>query len=83
VQAVGQLAEEPPHTYGAHEGEPVLPDATGAQVPALPCRLHASQAPVHAVLQHTPSTHWPLPHWLFAVQAALLVCFGTHAPALQ
>jgi hypothetical protein len=83
VQAVGQLADEPPHTYGAHEGEPVLPEATGPHVPTLPGRLQASQAPPQAVLQHTPSTHWPLPHWLFAVQAVLVVCFGTHAPPLQ
>jgi hypothetical protein len=61
----------------------VLPAATGPHVPTLPATLQASQAPVHAELQHTPSTHWPLPHWLFAVQVVLVVCFGTHAPALQ
>jgi hypothetical protein len=60
-----------------------VPAATGPQVPALPGTLHASHAPVHAELQHTPSTQLPLPHWLLAEQAVLLVCFGTHAPALQ
>jgi hypothetical protein len=66
-----------------HEGEPVLPDATGLQVPTLPATLQASQEPPHAVLQHTPSTQLPLPHWLEAEHVAPLVCFGTHAPALQ
>lgn len=27
------------------------------QVPSEPDRLHAEHAPVHALLQHTPSTH--------------------------
>jgi len=83
VHAVGQLAEEPPHTYGAHAGLPALPTADGAQVPTLPAMLHASQAPPQAVLQHTPSTHWPLPHWLFAEQVMPFCCLGTQAPALQ
>jgi hypothetical protein len=52
-------------------------------VPTLPGKLQESQAPPQAVLQHTPSTQLPLPHWLLAEQALLLVCFGTHAPALQ
>jgi hypothetical protein len=38
---------------------------------------------VQAVSQQTPSTHWPLPHWLDAVQVVLVVCFGTQAPSLQ
>jgi hypothetical protein len=62
---------------------PVPPEATGLHVPTLPGRLQESQAPPQAVLQHTPSTQLPLPHWLLAEQALLLVCFGTHAPALQ
>ena len=45
---------------------------------------HASQGPaLQAVLQHTPSTHWPLPHWLLVEHATPLVCLGTHAPPLQ
>jgi hypothetical protein len=60
-----------------------VPAATGPQVPTLPAMLQASQAPSQAVLQHTPSTHWPLPHWLLAVQVTPGVCFGTHAPSLQ
>ena len=61
VHEVGQEAE-PPHTYGAHEGLPALPVADGAHVPTLPEMLQTSQAPTHAVSQHTPSTHSPLPH---------------------
>ena len=56
------------------------PEATGLHVPTLPSRLQASQAPPHAVLQHTPSTQLPLPHWLAALHTAPLFSFGTHAP---
>jgi hypothetical protein len=70
-------------TYGAHEGLPGLPETTGLHVPTLPATLHASHAPPHAVLQHTPSTQLPLPHWLAEVQVTPLACLGTHAPALQ
>ncbi len=83
VQAVGQLADEPLHRNGAQVGLPVLPEATGLQVPTLPATLQESQEPPQAVLQHTPSTQLPLPHWLLAVQVVLLVFFATHAPALQ
>jgi hypothetical protein len=30
---------------------------------------HALHAPVHELLQHTPSTQYPLWHWLALVQA--------------
>ncbi len=62
---------------------PALPEATGLQVPTLPVTLQASQEPPQAVLQQTPSTHWPLPHWLAAVHVPPLVFFATQAPALQ
>jgi hypothetical protein len=45
--------------------------------------LQASQEPPHAVLQQTPSTQLPLPHWLAAVQEAPLAFWGTQVPALQ
>ena len=61
----------------------MLPAATGLHVPTLPATLHASQEPEQALLQHTPSTHWPLPHWLADEQVAPFCCLGTHAPALQ
>jgi hypothetical protein len=50
-------------------------------VPMLPGRLQESQAPpLHVLLQHTPSTQLPLPHWLAAPHTAPLPSFGTHAP---
>ncbi len=64
-------------------GLPCPPAATGLHMPTLPARLHASHAPPQAALQHTPSTHWPLPHWLLVEHATPFVCLGTHAPALQ
>jgi hypothetical protein len=75
VQAEGHEADEPLHTYGAHEGVPTLPADTGLHVPTLPARLQASHEPPQAVLQHTPSTQLPLPHSLAAVQVAPLAFF--------
>ncbi len=83
VQAVGQDAEVPLQRNGAQVGLPELPTATAVHVPTLPATLHALQEPPQAESQHTPSTHWPVPHWLFAVHALAFVFFGTHAPALQ
>ena len=83
VQAVGQLAEVPPHTYGEQEGLPALPEARGLQVPTLPVRLQASQVPAQAELQHTPSTQLPLEHWLAAPQTAPPFFLGTQAPPEQ
>jgi hypothetical protein len=83
VQAVGQEAEEPLHTNGAQVGLPALPEATGLHVPTLPATLHASQEPLHAVLQQTPSAQLPLPHWLAAEQVAPADFFGSQVPALQ
>ena len=62
----------------------MLPVATGLHVPTLPVWLQESQALPQAVLQHTPSTQLPLPHWLAALHTAPLVSFATQAPlALQ
>jgi hypothetical protein len=83
AQVAPQLAEVPVHRYGPHAGLPSLPAATREHVPTLPGTLHALQAPAQAVLQHTPSTQLPLPHWLFAVHAPAFVFFGTQAPASQ
>jgi hypothetical protein len=81
VHALGHAAEPPPHTYGAHEGLPVLPAATGLQVPALPGTSQESHAPVHAVSQHTPSTHWPLAHCFSPPHAVPGVFFFSQVPA--
>jgi hypothetical protein len=83
VQALGHEAEEPLQTYGPQEGVPALPATIGLHVPTIPVRLHASKAPLHAVLQHTPSTQLPLTHSLAAEQVAALGFLGTHAPPAQ
>jgi hypothetical protein len=47
---VGQLGDEPLHTYALHDGlAPALPCATTVQVPGV--ALQTSQPPAHAVLQ--------------------------------
>jgi hypothetical protein len=64
-------------------GLPALPAVLTAQVPTEPVRLHASQAPPHAVLQQTPSTQLPEAHWLAAVHTVPLAIFGTQLVPLQ
>jgi hypothetical protein len=62
------------------------PEVTGEQVPTLPSTSHASQVPLHARSQQTPSTQLPDLHcpgvqaWPFTLPAA-----GSHAvpPALH
>lgn len=60
--------EQPPEHVVLHAPEPLQvnspqsfsgsePARWPEQVPLEPDRLHAEHAPVHAVLQHTPSTH--------------------------
>jgi hypothetical protein len=83
AQVAPQLAEVPVHRYGPHAGLPALPATTREHVPSLPFTSQALQAPSQTLLQHTPSTHWPLPHWLLAVHAPAVVFFGTQAPASQ
>jgi hypothetical protein len=53
------------------------------QVPWLPDRLHALQAPLQALLQQTPSTQNPLEHWLFPEQLAPFDCLGAQVVPLQ
>jgi hypothetical protein len=53
---------------------------TGEQVPTVPVRLQDWQAPVHATLQHTPSTQFPLRHSVPAEHDAPLVFSPTHTP---
>jgi hypothetical protein len=45
--------------------------------------LHDWHVPPHAALQHTPSTHCPLVHWLAAVQADAFAFFGVQVPPEQ
>jgi hypothetical protein len=54
-------------------------------VPALPDTSHASQFPVHGVLQQTPSTQFAFgaAHSFDAEQLVPALFFGTHAPPAQ
>ena len=56
---------------------------TGEHVPAFPVTSQASHSPVHAALQHKPSTQIPETHWVPVVQAVPLLTFGTQAPLSQ
>jgi len=54
---------EPAQTVCPLRGAPL----TATQVPGLAASAQASQAPVQATLQQTPSAQKPLTHWLAAV----------------
>jgi hypothetical protein len=49
------------------------PAATGVQVPTWPTSAHERHGPVHATLQHTPSTQKPLAQssWLVHADAGV------------
>jgi hypothetical protein len=61
----------------------VWPLGTKLHAPSLPERLHAWQVPLHAVLQHTPSTQLPPKHWLPAVHVAPGIFFAAHVVPWQ
>lgn len=48
----------------------MVPSLTVVQTPMLPCRSHATQAPLHAELQQTPWAQWFDLHSLSALQSA-------------
>jgi hypothetical protein len=57
--------------------------AYGVQVPTLPASAQDWHVPPHAVLQQTPSAHWPDAHSAPAAQERPLAFFETQAPPLQ
>jgi hypothetical protein len=61
AQTMGQVDALPLQANGlVHAGEPTLPAAIGAQVPSVAAPSateHASQGPLQAESQQTPSTH--------------------------
>ena len=57
----------PSHTSFAGQSGSVVPSVVEVQVPPE-VRLHAWQAPAHALPQQTPSTHWPEAHSAPAAQ---------------
>ena len=44
---------------------------------------HASQEPLHPLLQQYPSTQFPLEHWLLAVHATPCAFFAVQVTPLQ
>ena len=77
-QAPAPLQVEVPHSVS---GSVLL--AYGEQVPTLPGSAQDWHVPLHAALQHTPSTHWPDAHSAPAAQDSPLAFFETQAPPLQ
>jgi hypothetical protein len=88
VETIGAKAHAPALQPSAHAPLPHRPFGSSApsideQVPALPGRSHARQAPSHATSQQTPSAHAPLVHSAAAAQSAPFAFFATHALAAQ
>jgi len=63
--------------------EPWGAPATLVQVPTWPGTSHAWHCPPQAALQHTPSTHRPLAHWLGPPHAAPFASAAVQMPAEQ
>lgn len=74
-----QLEPSPLHAARGAIGAPV----TAVHVPTEPLTLHAWHCPLHALLQHTPSTHCPDKHCRACVQDWPFAAFATHAPVEQ
>ena len=70
AQKFGHVTIAPLQKYGSQPGSPAVPSSLGVHTPMLPRTLHASHALMQAVLQHTPSTQWPLEHSFPAPHAA-------------
>ena len=63
----------PPHSYGAHEGVPDAPFASGLHTPSVDAPAafeHTSHRSLHGESQHTPSTHWAEAQSTAAAQVA-------------
>ncbi len=82
------------HTLGAQLGLPVEPADNSAHVPSVVAPVateQASQAPLHAVSQHTPSAQFPVEHTrqpaclqsLVVLQVAPWPFCATHCPLVE
>jgi hypothetical protein len=72
-----QAEPVPAHAVRAPCGAPTI----GEHVPRLALESHASHCPVQVVLQHTPSTQYPLVHWPGALQEPPFASCAVHTPA--
>jgi hypothetical protein len=57
--------------------------AEGVQVPTEPARSQRRQLPAQALLQQTPSTHWPEAHWQPSLHPTPLARLAEHAVPTQ
>jgi len=73
----------PLHSDSPHSAAGSVRAGMGAQLPTAPATLHASHVPLHAPLQHTPSTQKPDVHSLAAAQDAPATRLAAHVPPLQ
>jgi len=76
-------AVEPEHSPAPHSCAGSFPSATGVQVPAVAAALHASQVPLQAPSQHTPSAQKPEAQSAPEAQARDSSLFGVHVPDRQ
>jgi hypothetical protein len=65
--------DAPPPAHGGRVPTGCVCAGTGEHVPTEPVTLHDWHCAVHAELQHTPSTQYPLPHSPFVEQLAPFV----------
>jgi hypothetical protein len=84
VQRIGQSASVPLHTMlPPQAGLPGSFAGAGLQVPFEAARLHRSQLPLQAWLQHTPSAQKPDWHSELEPQVAPSCLSTTQLPLLQ
>ena len=83
VQVAGHAFEPPPQTRGAQAGAPAEPALRKVQVPTVPARLQASQAPPQAEVQQKPSTQLPLWQSVGRVQEPPIPFWPTQLGAMQ
>lgn len=76
-------APEPLHVNRPQPFSGSVPAIWFVHVPRLPNMLHATQAPVHEVWQHTPSTHWPELHSQALLHDAPSIFFPVHVEPEQ
>jgi len=79
-------SQDPPQSElsEAHCGRPPAgAPSTAEQVPPFDGRLHASHCPSHEPSQQTPSTQYPVAHWLAPEHVPPFATSAVHTPAAQ
>lgn len=86
AQPPEQVLEQAPAPLQVNAPQPFsgsVPLAWLRQVPMKPVRLHATHDPLHALLQQTPSTHWPELHSQVLVHDAPFARFAVQVEPAQ